>query len=53
MRKKKKICEICGKKMRWWQDVIMTTDEFGYVVVPILHSKCSDKQGSKPYTPKG
>ncbi len=33
-------CEKCGKKMWFWQELIMTTDEFGNVTIPIAHDKC-------------
>lgn len=42
-------CDICGKRMWWWQDTIMTTDKFGYVVVPVNHTKCSNKMRGKVY----
>ncbi len=36
-------CDICGKRMWWWQDTIMTTDSLGNVVVPLYHVKCKKK----------
>ena len=47
-----KKCEICGKRMWFWQDTVMTTNEFGQVVVPIAHYKCSKKLNGKPYKSK-
>lgn len=44
-------CEICGKKTHWWQDCIIAFDKI-LGSKPILHSKCSDKQGSNPYYSK-
>ncbi len=44
-------CEICGKKMHWWQDLVIAFDKIGDSF-PIMHNKCSDKQGSKPYYAK-
>lgn len=41
-----KRCEKCGKLMWFWQDLIMTTDKYGRVVIPIMHDKCDD---GKPY----
>jgi hypothetical protein len=45
-------CDICGKRMWFFQDLVMTTDELGEVSIPINHSKCMDKQNGKPYYPK-
>ena len=36
-------CEICGKRMWWWQDLVMTTNRFGRVVIPLFHVKCEKK----------
>ena len=35
-----KRCEKCGKRMWFWQELIMTTDRWGNVVIPIAHDKC-------------
>ena len=42
--KKMTQCEICGKRMWFWQELIMTTNEFGDVVIPIAHDKCNKGQ---------
>lgn len=47
-----KKCEICGKRMWFWQELIMTTDGLGNVVVPFAHDKCSRKLNGKPYRSK-
>ena len=39
-------CEKCGKRMWFWQELIMTTDGYGEVTIPIMHDKCDD---GKPY----
>lgn len=36
---KKKICDVCNKRMWWWQDTTMTCDEYGEVI-PINHVRC-------------
>lgn len=45
-------CDICGRRMYWFQDIVMTTDEFGYITIPVCHHKCSIKQNGKPYYSK-
>ena len=35
-----KRCEKCGKRMWFWQELVMTTNRWGQVVIPILHDKC-------------
>ena len=33
-------CEKCGKRMWFWQELIMTTNGFGNVTIPVAHDKC-------------
>lgn len=40
LKEKMKRCEKCGKRMWFFQELIMTTDRYGNVVIPILHDKC-------------
>ena len=35
-----KRCEKCGNIMWFFQELILTTDEYGNVTIPILHYKC-------------
>ncbi len=35
-----KRCEKCWKRMWFFQEIIMTTDQYGDVVIPIAHDKC-------------
>ena len=35
-----KRCEKCEKRMWFFQELIMTTDRYGNVVIPIFHDKC-------------
>lgn len=48
----KRNCDVCGKRMFWWQDTVMTTNKLGEVVIPINHTKCSDKMNGKVYRNK-
>ena len=43
-------CDICGKKIHWWQDSVTAFSKGE--AYPITHTKCSDRQGSKPYYSK-
>ncbi len=35
-----KRCEVCLKFMWFWQELIMTTNDYGEVVIPLVHDKC-------------
>ena len=45
------ICEICGKRMWFWQNQVMSVDKFGNLF-PISHDKCVEKLDGKPYFEK-